>query len=471
MIDLLVVVVYIAFIFILAFKNKSSSNGVEKSQVNLSNFYLANNSLTLKDSIFSIIATEVSALTFIGIPAFAYGKNFSFIYIYFGASIGRLIISGFILPKIYGKGITLYEIIINYRKSSRGAQVGLSLFYILGRVLGVGVRLYAGSILVSEFFAINIYTAIGLSALITYIYTLVGGLKVVVRTDFYQVIVFVIGGLFAHYLIADISDLTWFELISDAYVNGKIVDFTNIYSELFIGIVGGILFDICTHGMDQDFVQRLLACKDLKTAQRSIQYSSIFSIFIGLLFLSIGALLWSHYQVIGLDPSVKVDKIFAHFITTEFPIGLRGLMLAGVLAATMSTLDSTINAVGSCLSIDVWKREKISNKSVVIIDTTMTIIILLLVAIGASKSTEILELGLKIASWISGAILVLFITQVSEKFKFSLNFNRVLSIIFLNFIFVSINVYLFQGPWQFNVYYSVIGCLFLLLLMNKLKRS
>lgn len=457
MIDLLVVVGYISFIFILAIKNRSKALTLEKQQVDLSNFYLANNSLSLKDSIFSIIATEVSALTFIGIPAFAYGKNFSFIYIYLGASIGRLIISAYILPKIYGKGITLYEIITDYRKSSRGAHIALSLFYITGRVLGVGVRLYAGSILISEFFGLSIYAAIGLSAFITYIYTLIGGLKVVVKTDFYQVLIFIIGGVFAHYLIVDVSEFTWFELMNEAYMNNKIVDFSNLYRDFFIGVIGGVLFDICTHGMDQDFVQRLLACKDLKTAQRSIKLSSIFSIFIGLLFLSIGALLWSHYQNIGLDSDVKIDKIFAYFITTEFPVGLRGLMLAGVLAATMSTLDSTINAVGSCLSIDIWNRDKITDKKIIFKDTTLTISLLLIVALAASKSSEILELGLKIASWISGGILVAFLTQVSSKYNFKLTFNIVLALIAVNIVCVAFNVFIYKGPWQFNVYWSVLG--------------
>jgi len=472
MIDLSVVVLYIVFIFFLALKNRTKNYDKKNTKINLANFYLADNSLSLRDSIFSIIATEVSALTFIGIPAFAYGKNFSFIYIYLGATIGRLIISAYILPKIYGKGITLYEIIVGFRKSSRAAHIALSLFYIIGRVLGVGVRLYAGSILVAQFFGINIYTAIGISALITYVYTLIGGLKVVVKTDFYQFLIFVIGGIFAHFLIANISEYSWLELMNNAYVNGKIIDFSNLYRDLFIGVVGGILFDICTHGMDQDFVQRLLACKDLKTAQRSIQLSSIFSIFIGLLFLSIGALLWSHYQNVGLDPSVKIDKIFAYFITNEFPIGLRGLMLAGVLAATMSTLDSTINAVGSCLSIDIWNRENVSNKSMIIQDTTLTITLLLLVAFGASQSSGILELGLKIASWISGAILVAFITQVSGFFKFSLNLRNVVLIIVCNLVNVSLNVYVLNGPWQLNVYYSVIGTLLIsYLLLNKFNDS
>ncbi len=468
MIDLFVVAGYIAFIFILAFRNKSNSAGSDKSRVNLSKFYLAGNSLTLKDSIFSIIATEVSALTFIGIPAFAYGKNFSFIYIYLGASIGRLIISGYILPKIYGQGITLYEIIIGYRKSSRGAHIALSLFYILGRVLGVGVRLYAGSILVAQFFEVSIYTAIGLSALITYIYTLIGGLKVVVKTDFYQVLIFVLGGFFAHYLIADLSNFTWMELLGQAYSNGKIVDFSNLYRDLFIGVVGGILFDICTHGMDQDFVQRLLACKDLKTAQKSIMLSSIFSISIGLLFLSIGALLWSHYQAVGLPADIKIDKIFAYFITTEFPVGLRGLMLAGVLAATMSTLDSTINAVGSCLSVDIWNRDSMADHKVIIKDTTITILLLLIVAIGASQSSEILEFGLKIASWIGGGILVIFLTQVLKTFEFNLSLKVVLTLILVNILFVTLNVFVIEGPWQFNVYYSVIGGLLFSYFSNKI---
>ncbi len=447
MIDYVIVSAYIFVIFSIAFYYRR-----DYSSIDLRSFYLADRSIGLRESIFSIIATEVSALTFIGIPAFSFGSNFNFIWIYVGAIIGRLIIAYSILPRIYNKGTTLYEIIIKMKNSSPNAQAALSGIYIVGRILGIGVRLYAGSILVSEFFKVSIETAIFITSFITFCYTLVGGLKVVVKTDFIQVCVFIIGGIAAHFIITDLSTASWSEMIGNAYQSNKIFDFQNLYQEILIGFLGGILFDICTHGMDQDFVQRLLACKDLKTSQKAITFSSILSISVGLLFLSIGALLWNFFQVNTYPADLGNDKVFAYFITNYFPSGLKGLMLAGVLAATMSTLDSTINAVGSCLNVDIFKRQVTSFKTV-FWDSFIILILLLLVALAAKNSSGILTLGLTIASWIGAGILLIYLTQVLPKFK-KLSFLTVLFIFLLNVALVAVNTFIIKGAWQFNVYLS-----------------
>src|SRR5690606_12123084 len=112
--------------------------------------FLASNSLTFTESISSIIATEVSALTFLGIPAFAFNKNFSFIQIYMGAIIGRLIIAKYFLPKVYKQGLTVYEVMAKETGLPSGQRT-VATFYTLSKILSVGVRLFSGSILVSHF--------------------------------------------------------------------------------------------------------------------------------------------------------------------------------------------------------------------------------------------------------------------------------------------------------------------------------
>jgi len=464
--DLLVVSTYICLVFIIAYRAR-----VKSGLKSLKTQYLADRSLSFSESLFSIVATEVSALTFIGIPAFSYTKDFSFIYIYFGAIIGRLLIAQLILPQIYSEGVTLYEVIAKKRGSSYESRSLLSLIYIVSRVLAVGVRLYAGSILVGEFFEVSIFTAVIMTSVLTYLYTLIGGLKAVVRTDRLQMITFILGGFCAHYIISQQAQMPWSDLMFLAYSNGKIAAGTSIdiWSNLLIGVIGGALFDIATHGMDQDFVQRLLACKSLKTAQKSIIYSSLLSIFVGLLFLSVGALLWSHYSLIGFPMLENNDKIFAHFIMNEFPLSLRGLMLAGVLAATMSTLDSTINAVGSCLSNDIFKRNDSDiNSQKIFTDGAIIMFALLLVAFMASRFTGVLELGLKISSWIGGGLLGVYISQMSERFFAEKLSIRLIIFIFMgNIAFVSFNTFLIKGPWQLNIYWGTLGAILCMWLFGK----
>ncbi len=457
---LTVVVLYIVFIFALALYSRRKNQYSLGSEL-MRDQYLASNELRVWESIGSVIATEVSALTFLGIPAFAYGKDFSFIHIYLGAVLGRLIIARYILPLIYNKGLTLYEIISAQKDSTEWGRRGLTLIYMFTKVFSVGVRLYAGTILVSEFFNVSVYNAIFFTSLLTLVYTTIGGLRAVVRTDSIQMFLFIGGGIAAHFIIPEVNGGSLQELWTMAHAAGKttILSFDHV-NDFLIGVIGGVLFDVATHGMDQDFVQRLLGCRSLKSAQRTIFYSSFFSISVGLLFLSVGALLWSHYQTVPLPDGVKPDKLFAYFITNHFPESLKGFMLAGVLAATMSTLDSTINALSSCVSNDLLKRTEPGEiKAGLYKDTVFIAILLMLVAFLASKSDQILLLGLKIQSWTGGGLLALFATQFILKRPFwgNLNFYNTMFIYTGNLLLVTVNTWVLEGPWQFNVYLGMAG--------------
>ncbi len=335
--DYLIIALYIAGVFFLAyFSGRKKVDHTDPKKL-IHEQFLAGKSLTFFESTCSIIATEVSALTFLGIPAIAFAKDYSFIQIYFGAIIGRIFIAFLMLPKVYDKGITIYQVM--GMNSHKMAPRTIAVFYSLNKFLAVGVRLFAGSIIISEFFSTNIYLAVAIISIITFFYTLIGGLKAVVRTDMIQMGLFILGGIAAHIIIPDIAKTSWHGLIEMASVQGKIsfFDLSNPIPFL-LGVLGGILFDMSTHGVDQDFAQRLTANRSLKGAQFAILGSSFLSIAVGFLFLSIGSLLWSYYQLYPM-PDIASDKIFAHFITHHFPIGLKGLMVAGVLAATMSTLD------------------------------------------------------------------------------------------------------------------------------------
>ncbi len=459
MLDWLVIGLYLILIFVVAYFSKRENLAHEATDADIVNDqYLAGRSLSMIESMGSIIATEVSALTFIGIPAFAFSKDFSFIHLYLGAILGRFLIAHYIVPLIYNKGLTLYAIMGKEDATELGARF-TAIIYSVTKLLAVGVRLYAGSILVAEFFELSIYWALLIITTLTFFYTLIGGLKAVVRTDLLQTILFIGGGFAAHYIIPEVADKSWWELYSTAQYSGHTWIFSGEkWLTFFVGVSGGILFDMCTHGVDQDFAQRLMAAKDEKTAKLSIFFSTFFSIFVGLLFLSIGALLFGFYQFVPFPVGVKEDEIFAHFITQYFPSPLKGLMLAGVLAATMSTLDSTINALSSVMWSEIWPHRNIHKiKKYLKIDTLIISTLLFFVAVLASHSSGILVLGLKIASWSGGALAALFFSQlVWHRFTRSqLNGPTVFFAYLFNFAGVSFNSFIVEGPWQWNVYYGM----------------
>lgn len=458
--DFLVVVIYLFFVFFLAFLSKKQES---KTEMAVMDQYLAGKDISFIESMGSIIATEVSALTFIGIPAFSYTKDFSFLYIYIGALFGRIIIAYLMLPKMYDQGLTVYEIMSQHvPEGAKRTLVErlLSSIYSISKLMSVGVRLYSGSILVSTFFGLHIYLALFITTFITMIYTMIGGLKAVIRTDLLQTCLFVTGGIVAHYVITDVAQTPWSKLMDTAMKANKVQFWAakNFYLA-FVGMTGGLLFDLATHGVDQDYAQRLLACRNLKTAQRAIISSSFFSIAIGALFLGIGALLWSFYQAHPFPAGLKEDYVFAHFITEYFPTPLKGLMLAGVLAATMSTLDSTVNALSSCLWNDIFPNRPLAKiRYYLKQDAVIVSAALLLVAIVASKSSQVLVLGLKVASWSGGGLLAIFFSQLIfyKWIPVRLHYNILFSFAG-NIAAVYSNVFIIKGPWQWNVYFGFLG--------------
>jgi len=480
--DMVVVVIYLLAVFLVAYFARRKEIAHFKTAEEIpSGQYLSGRDLTFIESIGSIIATEVSALTFLGIPAFAYTKDFSFLQIYIGAIAGRFIIARVLFKYYYNQSMTLYEAMARNGKDGQtidqatknGARTMASI-YTISKILAVGVRLYSGSILVATFFNMSIYWAIFLSAAATFLYTLYGGLKAVVRTDLLQTCVFVGGGLYAHYLIPQLAGVPWSNMIAEGVAQGKATIFPANIAMILAGVIGGMIFDLATHGVDQDFAQRLMACKDLKTGQRSIFYSSFASIAVATIFLSLGILLfiWNARQPFPIE--IKPDYLFAHVITTYFSPAIQGLMLAAVLAATMSTLDSTINAISAVLWNDIFPNRPLARiKTYIFGDNLIITLALIIVAFLATFFDGLLILGLKIASWSGGALLGLMLWRFLLPKWNRVHFHTltVLACYAANLIIVALNTFVLQFDWQWNVPLGALAALAYLGLAHHFNRA
>lgn len=459
-IDWVFIIGYIVVVFGIAIKSRDDMHESELKapEAIAQEKYMANKSLTFLESICSIIATEVSALTFIGIPAVAFKSDFTFIQIYMGAIAARFVIAVVFLPQVYDKGLTIYEVMAKETGLPSGRRA-VAIFYSLSKVVSVGVRLFSGSIMVATFFGVNIYMGLAAVTFLTLIYIQIGGLKAVVRTDMLQMSLFIIGGLLAHYIIPKTGGQSWGEMMSMAQAAGKtsFLNFENPWPFL-IGLAGGFLFDMSTHGVDQDFAQRITANRKLKHGQYAIFFSSFVSISVGLLFLSVGSLLWAYYQSHPMPDVKGADYLFPHFIVNYFPLGLRGIMVAGVLAATMSVLDSTINALCATSYNDIFpNRDKKKMNYYGLIDSIIWGVGILTISIIASKSEGLLYLGLKAQSWTGGTLLALFLSKVifKKRFHYQLTPASVIGAYICGMGGVFLNTQVLVWDWNLNVYW---GC-------------
>ncbi|HMY66168.1 MAG TPA: sodium:solute symporter, partial [Leptospiraceae bacterium] len=329
-------------------------------------YYLGGKNLHWNFLMLSIIATETSSLTFLGVPGMSYKGGIQFLQTALGFLFGRIIVAYVFLPLYLKSDISsVYEWIgVMFGKH---VQRFSSTLFLFTRLLGDGIRLYATSIpcalllgnWVQGYSETEVFT-MSLAAITagTMIYTVYGGFKSVVATDSIQFLVYIAGGLFAAGFLLHSLDMPFNEIISKTYSLGKLKLYNGfegnfLTSPYFFlnGFAGGLILTICSHGIDQMFAQRLLACGSLREAKLALIGSGIFVFFQFMLFLFIGILLFLYYGETG----IAQDKIFSKFILEQIPSPIKGLILAGILASAMSTLSSSINSMSLSIQVDLFK--------------------------------------------------------------------------------------------------------------------
>jgi SSS family transporter len=370
-VDYIVIVVYligVAALGIYAAGRQSST----------SDYFMGGDGLPWWAVMFSVVATETSTLTFISIPAVAYGGNLTFLQITFGYIVGRILVSKLLLPAYFrGNLSTAYQFLEQrFGASMRNAA---STTFMVTRLLADGVRLFATAIPLAIILRlggaftgwgdVELYLlSIAAISVITLVYTLIGGIKAVVWMDVMQMAVYIGGAMLAiGIMIVDLPEglSSAMTIASDA---GKltIIDFGfgQPFAEFiaqpytfFTALIGGAIFSIASHGTDQLIVQRLLTTRDVKDSKQALVWSGVVVALQFGLFLFIGLLLYAFYdaqtaQQLGL---ATTDEIFAKFIVEQLPVGLSGLIIASLFAAAMSSLSSSLNSLASSTTLDLYK--------------------------------------------------------------------------------------------------------------------
>lgn len=438
--DVAIVVAYIVLIFSIALK----ANVVMKRHylVNdkegfkpIENHYLAGKSITFLEALMSILATEFTAMAFLTIPTYVYLENMHYMKFVIGACISRALIAFFFLPKVYGKGLTIFEALArgvhgykDINKEGRSGKRAFAFFYIVTKIIGTSVKLLGGAMLIAEFFEISLFISIVMIASMTYVYIMLGGLKAVVRTDILQAAIIILGGFAAHYMVGELSANSWGELFSFGWAQGKFALFTDFSSTMAFGygILAGIAYDAATHGVDQDLVQKLFGSKDLETAKKALAWSALGSFLMNMLFLVLGVILWSYYTKLGQEVP-RPDKLFISLIENYFPSPLKGLMVASILAASMSTLDSAINAMSAVLWNDLMSIERSKYYRIFInIDNFIITLSIIIVAYFFSLIPGAMKIGLQLAYLSTAPLLAFFLCRMLLSRYIQINFSPAL---------------------------------------------
>ncbi len=304
---------------------------------------------------FSVVATETSALTIISLPATAYLGDLWFLQLAFGYLIGRFAVGVLLLPRYFrGELVTAYA----FLEERFGALTRrfASIIFMVTRALADSVRMFAAAVPIHLVTGIPYWEAILLAGAVTVAYTWVGGLRAVVWVDVVQMFVYLLSGCCALIVLLQRVPGGWAGISAAAAADHKLRVFhlTGGFADarwLLTGLLGGAFLSMASHGVDHLIVQRLLAARSEREARRALNGSSIVIIVQFTLFLLVGVALFAYYHGLAFTTP---DEIFPRFLLEGLPAGLSGLVLAGILAAMMSTVSSSLNSLSSALANDVW---------------------------------------------------------------------------------------------------------------------
>ncbi|MFL5576452.1 MAG: sodium:solute symporter [Gemmatimonadaceae bacterium] len=340
---------------------------VGRRQKDARDYFVADRAIPWWAVMFSVVASETSALTFISTPGLAYGSaagqgDLGFLQIVAGYIIGRFVVAYLLLPRYFqGELVTAYALL--ERRFGLGARRFTSIVFMATRALADSVRVFATAIPVALIISPSVENkaqvmpiAVLILGLLTVVYTYRGGMKAVVWTELVQAGVYLFGGVAALVLLGRAVPGGWSAILSTAAEAGKlrVVD-THFGLDrahtIWAGLIGGAFLSMASHGTDQLIVQRLLSGRSLRDSQRAIIGSGFVVFAQFTLFLLIGVGLWVFYRGAAFPTS---DSIFPNFIISQMPPGLVGLIVAAIVAATMSTHSGAINSLAAATTHDIY---------------------------------------------------------------------------------------------------------------------
>jgi len=306
----------------------------------------------------SLIATSVSANTFLGNPADAYATDMRLLMLNVGSVCSIVIVGVFFIPRFRSSGIrSAYELL--EMRFSRPVRVMAASLYCCHLLLRMGMLIYGPSLVLMKITGAPFSVCAASMAVFAMLYTSLGGIKAVTTTDILQFCIFLGGGILiiwycAHAvgsfgetwrLASEAGKTRWFDFSFDPSSD------RNVLTACFVYIV----FEVAIRGCDQQFVQRYLSTKSLRTANYSSITSSLLGIVVGLVFFTVGAFIYVYFQVAKVEvlPEMKVNEVLPYFILHVLPTGVKGLLVAAILAADMGALSSVLTALSNTTLIDL----------------------------------------------------------------------------------------------------------------------
>lgn len=428
-------------------------------QQSLSDFFLAGHSIPAWAALAAVVATETSAVTYIGAPTMSFnqGGDFAFLQLALGFIIARVLLSFYFLPRFFEhRLVTIYQFLgIRFGVSTQRVS---GFFFFVTRALAAGVRHYAAALVISSVTRLDLLTAIWITGIVSLLYSILGGLSAVIWTEVVQFVIMIVGSLLAFYYLLNLIPGGWNEVLRVGIEHDKFRMIHWDWAEggtytFFIGILAGTCLSLATHGADQDLMQRLLSCRGLGGAQIAMTGSGIFVFIQFAFFLLIGVMLFAYYGGQLPEGIEKADQLFPYFVATNLPSAAGALVIAAILSAALSSTASALNSLSSTSMNDFYialSKKPLEGKQLVFLSRCFTLfwtLVLIGIAMLARNSESILNTGLSIPSYTYGSLLAAFLLGIFTPIQKS---TAVISGMFIGVAVVLLLAY-FRIPWTWFI--------------------
>lgn len=388
-----------------------------RKEADTQDFFLGKRSVPAPVACLSFVAAEISAVTIIGVPAIGFKENWQYLQFFIGSAAARILIAFLFIPVFYKLNCTtIYEFLRH--RFGRETQYAGSVFFFITRLLGSAVRLYAASLGISVILGWSLGQSILLFTLVGIAFIAFGGIKAVVWTGAFEAIMFYAAGLaVGAYLLTHMSSGIG-EIWQIAGEAGRLDTINLSWSlkdpnTLWAAVIGTVFLNMSVFGTDQDFMQRLLTVKTRRSSQKALLGTILAGVPLVFIYLALGTLLFVFYRENpALAQPDNADKILSHFTVQSLPMGLKGLVLAAIVLAS---IDSPLSSLSSSFVTDIYKpliNTAASERHYLWVSRGGVIgfgIILSLMAYGCQAFEGILWVALQVIAITGGSLLGVFL--------------------------------------------------------------
>ncbi|MGA2914713.1 MAG: sodium/solute symporter [Sedimentisphaerales bacterium] len=469
-IDLIIVGLAVFLLFVISYI-------FGRREKNTNDFFLGERKIPSIVACLSFVATEVSALTIIGVPATAYSENWEYLQFFIGSAAARILVAFLFIPVFYKYNCTSIYEFLRHRFGPQTQYTG-SIFFFITRLTASGVRLYAACLGIGIILGWNLVQTLLVFTVVSIIFIAFGGIKAVVWAGAYQTIIFFsAGAILLIYLYLHIhGGLSTAWQIADSADRLSIFNFKFNFKEsttFWAGTANAFFIGLAVFGTDQELMQRLLTVKTRQKSQNAILMTIAAALPILCIYLAIGTLLYVFFQQNpqAIQPA-KAKEVLSHFTAHYLPVGLKGLILSAIILAS---IDSPLSSLSSSFVMDIYRpliRKNATEKHYLFISRAGVIgfgLILAIIALACQPVKNILWFAFEIVSLTGGATLGVFLFGVLTKRK--INSGNIASMIISTLSVTAILILSHQGfihlAWSWLIVLGTAETIFLCLLFSK----